>query len=290
MKKPIVLFLTLLILLLITPTESSADKLQLNLTKGEIAYTFFDLTHGEATLIQGDRDQTVLINTGHGQSEEELEERLNMFNVSSIDTLIITSKQIEYIGNLPWILGNYDIERLFLPQSLFTKFEKLLSDFDVQVTTYKKGDHYSLLNDLHIEILYVEDKEGDDKGGSAFFINHFDQKLLYMTVANPHVEKQLVQEFDLKSTMFKVPDFGSDRGTSEDLLDEVDPQVAVIFRNGENKPSSYVMERLQETWIDIYQTSRIGTVTIKCNEKDYEIITVRPKKDGLFPKSWFTRK
>ncbi|MCD8510702.1 MAG: hypothetical protein LRY73_13075 [Bacillus sp. (in: Bacteria)] len=134
----------------------------------------------------------------------------------------------------------------------------------------------------------MEERDGYDEGGCALFVRHHGQRLLYMTIADSFVEEQLVHEYDLKSTMFKVPDFGSDRGTSEYLLNEVDPQVAVIFRNGEAQPSSYVLERLQETWIDIYQTSRIGTITIKCNNEDYEVITVRPSKENTLPNSWLT--
>ncbi|MDQ0257440.1 beta-lactamase superfamily II metal-dependent hydrolase [Evansella vedderi] len=276
-------------LLSVVPSFALADKVELNLTRNEVAYTFFDLTHGEATLIQGINDQSVLINTGHSDSEDELKERLDMYNVSSIDTLVLTSKQIEYIGNLPWLLTNYSVDTIFIPKSLESNFASILSNFDIEISLFEKGDKYSLLNGLNIEVLYVEERKGTDEGGCAFFIQHHDQKLLYMTIANPYVEEELVKEYDLKSTMFKVPDFGSDRGTSDSLLEEVDPQIAVIFRNGEDQPSSFVLERLQETWIDIYQTSRIGTVTIKCNDEDYEVITVRPSKENILPNSWLTR-
>lgn len=267
-----------------------ADKVDLNLTNDEVAYTFFDLTHGEATLIQGSNNLAFLINTGHSESEEELKERLEMYDVDTFHTLIVTSKEIEYIGNLPWLLSNYSVESILLPKSLQPLFESVLSDFKGEICFFTKGDTFSLLNDVHLEVLYVEERDGHDEGGCALFVKHHGQRLLYMTIADSSVEEQLVQEYDLKSTMFKVPDFGSDRGTSQYLLEEVDPQVAVIFRNGEDQPSSFVLERLQETWIDIYQTSRIGTITIKCNNEDYEVITVKPSKENMLPNSWLTLK
>ncbi|MDG5787561.1 hypothetical protein QA612_08640 [Evansella sp. AB-P1] len=285
------LIIVFAVTILVQPNSVLADKVKLNLTNEEIAYSFFDLTHGEATLIQGNNGQTILINTGHENSEEELVERLNMFNVSTIDTLIITSKQLEYIGNLRAVLSNYHVQKILIPSSLQSAFTPIEKEFNVEIASFNKGDQCALLKDVYIDVLYVEDNKGDDEGGSAFFINHFEQRLLYMTVANSKVERELVNEYDLKSTMFKVPDFGSDRGTSEDLLNEVDPQIAVIFRNGEDLPSSYVIERLEETWIDIYQTSRIGTVTIKCDQEDYEIFLLKPtQKEKSFPSSWFTYK
>ncbi|MBU9714628.1 ComEC/Rec2 family competence protein [Evansella tamaricis] len=289
MKKIILLYslFSFLLIPFLTEIHVNADKVELNLNNDEIAYTFFDLTHGEATLIQG-YEGTVLINTGHRNSQEELEDRLEMYHVNNINTLMITSKQSEYIGNLSWVLNNYPINRIIIPSSLKQSLAPALKQFTGDVALYKKGDSFSLLDDLRSEILYVEEHKGMDEGGSAFFLTHHTNKLLYLTVANMHVEEELVKEFDLKTTVFKVPDFGSDRGTSQNLLEEADPQVAVIFRNGEDRPSNFVLERLEETWIDVYQTSRIGSVTIKCTEEDYEVITVRPTEEEFFPKSWLT--
>ncbi|MBU9723913.1 MULTISPECIES: ComEC/Rec2 family competence protein [Bacillaceae] len=286
--RPVLCSLIVLFIFLSTISYVHADKVELNLGQNEVAYTFFDLSHGEATLLQGGMNQSVLINTGHSNSQEELEDRLRMYHVDTIDTLMITSKQAEYIGNISWILKNYPVKRIVIPASLEKKFAPLLKKYSGDVSLYKKGDTFSLFDNIHIDILYVEELKGIDEGGSAFFITHRSNKLLYLSVANFNVEEELVKEYDLKSTVFKVPDFGSDQGTSEDLLKEVDPQVAVIFKNGEDAPSNFVLERLEETWIDVYQTARIGSVTIKCMEEDYEVITVRASENNSLPKSWLT--
>ncbi|ADU30170.1 ComEC/Rec2 family competence protein [Evansella cellulosilytica] len=289
MKKQLFSLMILTIfVVLYTPLVAFADKVDLNLSEGEIAYTFFDLSHGESTLIQGDSGETILLNTGHGQSEDDLEDRLDMYKVDVIDTLIISSKEMEYIGNLPYIINNFHVKNIVIPFTLKSMFESVLSNFNGEVTYVEKGDHFSLLEDVTVEVLYVEESEGVGKGGCALFIDHFNKSLLYMTIADYGVEESLVEEYDLKATMFKVPDFGSDRGTSAPLLEEVDPQIAVIFRNGEDEPSNFVLERLNETWIDIYQTSRIGTITVRCNKEDYEIITVRPSHKNSLPSSWLT--
>ncbi|SDY88345.1 Metal-dependent hydrolase, beta-lactamase superfamily II [Evansella caseinilytica] len=267
--------------------EVHADKVELNLQKEEVAYTFFDLSYGESTLIQGSSNQAILINTGHQNSRDELRERLEMYNVQKINTLILTSRQEEYAGNLSWLLENWDVEKVIVPEVLTAKFSAVLKNTATdRISTYKKGDHFALPDGVEVDVLYVENRQGRKKGGSAFFIEHLDQKLLYLAIADVKVEEKLVSEYDLKATVIKVPDFGSDRGTSEGLLTEADPQIAVIFQRGEDPPSNFVLERLEETWIDIYQTSRIGTVTIKCMDHDYEIITVRPSEHLEFPKNW----
>ncbi|MCD8510703.1 MAG: hypothetical protein LRY73_13080 [Bacillus sp. (in: Bacteria)] len=142
------LFAILLVILVFNFTSTMpvlADKVDLNLTKDEVAYTFFDLTHGEATLIQGNNNLAFLINTGHSESQEELKERLEMYNVDSIHTLILTSKEIEYIGNLPWLLNDFPIKSILLPESLQPMFESVLADYQGNVTYFRKGDSFPLL-------------------------------------------------------------------------------------------------------------------------------------------------
>ncbi|WP_096188664.1 ComEC/Rec2 family competence protein [Evansella halocellulosilytica] len=274
--------LVITFIFLIFSTTTFADKIELNLSHGEIAYTFFDLEHGEATLIQDSTGKTILVNTGHKESEEELKDRLKMYDVDEIDTIILTSKQQEYIGNLSSLVSSYPVNKIVIPESLKKQVHSVKYVNDDTISYVNEGDSFELLPDLVFQVLFIEKKLGIDQGALSFFLIHKDQKLLYLTEANQTVEQKLVEKYDLKTTVMKVPDFGSELGTTEKLLEEADPQVAVIFKNGDHPPSNYVLERLNETWIDIYQTSRSGTVTIKCLEDDYEIITVYPQeKDTL---------
>ncbi|UTR09658.1 hypothetical protein MM300_17440 [Evansella sp. LMS18] len=268
--------LIFLVSILFFQTAVSAGYVELNLDEGETAFTFFDLTHGEAMLVQNKQGETVLINTGHKNSREELRERLELYQADLVDKLILTGSQDEYAGNLQWVLENYDVEEIFLSEEMLKSSGPLTKRFQGKINTLEKGSQYTIMDGLQLDVLYVEENNEADKGGVVFFLQNNNKKLLFISLADIHVENELVREFDLKSTIFKVPDFASDRATSQKLLEEVDPQVAVIFRDGNEPPSSHVLERLEATWIDIYQTSRMGTVTIKCNEEDYDIITLKP--------------
>ncbi|UCZ54811.1 hypothetical protein LGQ02_08725 [Bacillus shivajii] len=274
-----------MLLFLVAMPTVNADRIELNLSQGEIAYTFFDLEHGEATLIQNNDGKTVLINTGHQDSQDDLMDRLDFYDVDQIDTLLLTSKQPEYTGNVSWMLSQYPVGKIVVSSPIVNDILSI-KNVDSDIVSYvDEGDTFDLLTGLTLQVLFIEEDIGIDQGSLSFFLTHKQKKLLYLTEANQRVEDQLVEDYDLKTTVMKVPDFGSEKGTSEKLLKEADPQVAVIFRNGEDLPSNYVLERLNETWIDIYQTSRSGTVTIKCLEDDYEIITVRPtEKETLIGK------
>lgn len=282
MKKPLIVIM-LLIQLFILPTFAFGDtetiEVDLNLEEQDLAYTFFDLSNGEATLLQSGKGQNILIDTGSIESQEELEQRLKMYHVEVIDAVIITNKTEEYTGNLQWVINNYNVKNIYVPEVIKDQIISFHHLYDKQVLGWKKGDQIELVPFLKTEIIYVEEQFGDFEGALAIVFSYGKQSLLFMGIADKQVERQLINNYELKSTILKVADFGSERGTTQAFLDEVDPQVAILFKKNGVPVSEVVLERLQETWIDIYQTYRLGTISIKCHNDDYEILTVRPEQE-----------
>ncbi|WP_026689519.1 ComEC/Rec2 family competence protein [Alteribacter aurantiacus] len=255
--------------------EEEVD-VDLNLDSGELAYTFFDLTHGEATLIENAKGERTLIDTGHRKSKEELFERLDMYHITEIDRVIITNKQGEYTGNLQEVIDIYNVKEVSIPKAMYEDVRPLVSSVQSNIHLYEAKDDLYVMDRVMAHVLYVDTRPGIYEGASVLLLDHTDKKLLFMSVADHQVEKFIIENYNVKSTVLKVAEFASDRGTSQRLLDEVDPQVAVIFQNDNEPASKNVLERLQGTWIEIFQTSRTGTISIKWSEEDYEIFTIRP--------------
>lgn len=254
-----------------TKAIASVEKVDLNLLHNEIAVTFLELSNGEATLIQSNDGKNVLINTGGKGTEEELLDRLEMYNVLTIDTLIITNNSSEYIGNLGWLIDSYVVKQIVLSKELQ---EVLTTDKYMQdIVIWEKGEKYEVIPGMTTEVLY---SNRNDEGISSMILlfvygnNHF----LYMGIADNEIEKTLLHDRDkVKAEIIKLPNFAVG-GTSQLFLEAVDPQVAIIFHKENSLPSQEVMERLNETWIDVYQTVQMGNVTIKCDVEKYEVITV----------------
>ncbi len=281
--KQVFAIVLLIVSMILSPLQVLAERetieVDLNLEEQDLAYTFFDLSNGEATLLQSGKGQNILIDTGSLDSQEELEERLKMYHVEFIDTIIITNQTEEYTGNLQWLIDNYSVQTVIVPEIIKEQTISLFYLHDKNVIGWKKGDKTELIPFLKTEVIYVEEREGKDLGALAIMFSFGRQSLLFMGVADKQVEKRLVEEYALKSTILKVADFGSEKGTTQKFLDEVDPQVAILFKKKDFPVSEIVLERLQETWIDIYQTSRLGTISIKCHNDDYEILTVKPEEE-----------
>ncbi|UOE92308.1 hypothetical protein [Alkalihalobacillus sp. LMS39] len=256
--------------------ESFEFEVDYNLSKDEIAFTYFDIPDGEATLIQSGEGGTVLIGTGHPSSQVDFAKRLHMFHVEKINSLILVNDEPEYSGNLLWLLDHYPVEQIIVPVGMKESIEKRYGIESDKITVWDVGVKEELLPSLETEVLY----SGDDPYDSFVLVFTYGQlKTLYMGVANEKIEEQLTEQYHLKSAILKVADFGSDKGTSQLFLEEVDPQVAILFQKRGQTVSQDVIFRLQETWIDIYQTYKIGTVSIRSDLKNYEVLTVNPQEE-----------
>lgn len=199
-----------------------------------------------------------------------------MYNVKKVNSIILTNFTDEYIGNLIRIIKEYNVEDLIIPNQLIENFHSLQDLYELNVIGWKQGEENHLTPQIMTEVLYVEESNPLLKGASVMLFTFEKHRLLYMGIADETVERSLMSDYSLKSTILKVAEFGDARGTSQPFLDEVDPHIAIVFKKNGQSVSDVVLERLQETWIEIYQTYRLGTVSIKCHTDDYEVVTVKP--------------
>ncbi|MCM3617336.1 hypothetical protein M3936_07085 [Sutcliffiella horikoshii] len=243
------------------------EKIDLNLSENEIAFTFLDLSQGESTLIQSNTGDNILFNTGGPEAGEELLYYLDIYGVDKLKAVIVTNETGEYIGNLNSIVKNIEVERIILPDPSFD------STLQTQEEVWNTGEITELFNGLTCEVLSKGNKESHF--AMDLLLEFRGTNILYMTSAEKEVERNLMEKKELSMVnILKVGDFGNPSGTTEAFLDECDPQVAIVFHKNEQKGVSDVLERLHETWMDIYQTRQVGNISVKARDHDYQVFTI----------------
>ncbi|MCA1030483.1 hypothetical protein LCL95_05445 [Bacillus timonensis] len=253
-----------------TTLQTDIEKVDLKLSTEEIAITFFDLTNGEATLINDSSGGNILINTGGPNTKKELENYLNMYDVNDLKAIIITKSDIEYTGNLTWLTNRYNSSEIIIGKS--TPFENI--SLNSKVKTLKVGEIIPLLKGLEIKVIH-DNERVDHSTGMDLSLKYGTHNILYMSSASQSVEEKLLKDKYLRNVnILKVAEFGSGLGTSQLFVNHIDPQVAIIFQKKGFNPSQDVIERLHETWIDIYQTKQFGNISIKFTKDDFQIITI----------------
>lgn len=258
--------------------KDEIKEVDLNLNRNEIAYIFLELPRGEAMLVQTGNGQNFLFNTGGLNTYEELKHRLDMFSVTKIDKVIVTKNQPHYTANLSSLTKEYDVEQIVVGDGIK---ETLTTEYDLNpqmIMEWKTGELHEPVPGLVVKVLHIDTTDSNEKGSMTMAVRYASHQLLYMSIANHIIEEKMIESYPIKAELLKVADFASNQGTSQKLLENVDPQVAVIFhRHKKSQPSQEVIERLNETWIDIYETRQHGNIAIKCSQENYEVIPIPNK-------------
>jgi competence protein ComEC len=80
-------------------------------------------------------------------------------------------------------------------------------------------------------------------------------------------------------TLLKVGHHGSKTSSSDEFLDELKPQYAMIsdgYRNQFHHPHPSVLERLNDRHAAIYRTDLQGLITFRTDGKQVELQTFHP--------------
>ena len=252
------------------------EKVNLNLSENELAITFLQLSSGEATLIQKGNGENALINTGGPSTQKELQNLLEMYDVLKFNAIIMTKEGSQYDSNLAWLTKAYLVDEVIIGKNATKLLEKIsLNDYN-NVVNWSEGEKHQVLHDLSFQILH-EKVAVDGNAEMDLLLTYRNHQVLYMSSSKFEVERQLIN-LNLKDVnILKVAEFANENSTSQMLLEHIDPQAAIIFSKKGVKPSQEVIERLHETWIDIYQTKQFGNVTIKFTDDNYEVITITVK-------------
>lgn len=275
----------LLILAILTSCSSEAYSLQ-NLDKhipeeGTIVH-FIQLTNGEATLIKLESGETILIDTGSYSSAQELFRYLSQQEVVEIDHLFITNETDEHMGNLEEIYSEYHVKNVYLPYHLQDQIEELGLITSDKLHAMRRNEELTFDPYNKIKILHPADGLSLSPQDNSLVFQYIQKgnRILFTSDISEKTEQELIPQYDLHSQILKVSDFGSNQSSSPEFLAEVDAHVAVIFHRPVFYLGHEVLERLEESWMDVYPIKKHGNIIIVFMKDDYQLF-IRESEKGF---------
>ncbi|GAE25042.1 bifunctional DNA polymerase III subunit epsilon/ATP-dependent DNA helicase [Halalkalibacter wakoensis JCM 9140] len=247
-------------------------ELDLQLEEEDIGFVFLDLPNGEATYVELPNEESVLIGTGSNDCAESLFFRLKKLNVSSIETIILPRFEKEYSGNVEEVTSRLGVKTLIVPEAGMNQAKTQYEHLDVDIIGWSDKQEERLAD--HVEVKILPSKSSIMPTLSFLVTVHNKHQFFFSSEANEELEKDWVQKGLSPVSLLKVAEFGTNNGTSQRFLNELDPQVAILFTRENGEVSGQLLERLQETWIDTYRTKQNGSVIVKVSQTDYELVTV----------------
>ena len=284
MKKYIKMLLsTLFVLLTLCSCNISFDNV-ITTPKGTLAVHFLDIGQGDSIFIELPNSQTMLVDAGENYYGEGIINYIYDCGYEKLDYLVATHPHSDHIGSMSYIVRHMDIDAVYMPKvSTTTKtYENLLdsiSNKGLKIKTAMAGTKILDIDELEIVILApVEIYEDDLNNCSVILkITYKDRSFLLTGDA----EKKEFEDvyLDMSADVLKVAHHGSSTSTTEEILEKIKPEIAVISLGEDNEyghPHKSTLKLLNNIECDIYRTDEDKTVKISTDGENLEVETDRP--------------
>ena len=238
---------------------------------------FIDVGQADCELITLPTGEVMLIDAGNNDDGEMVVRYIQDLGISKIDYLIGTHPHEDHIGGLDYVIYNFSIGNVYLP--------------DVAATTKTYNDVISAIENKGLSVTTAEDGVTIYSGpetlidiiapvGSGYTsLNNYsavvrlrygNSSFLFTGDAETESENEITA--DVRSDVLKVGHHGSSTSSSRKFLDRVDPTYAVIScekGNSYGHPHTETLESLDNIDCIVYRTDKSGTIICKTDGKNY---------------------
>ncbi|WP_066061049.1 hypothetical protein [Neobacillus soli] len=252
---------------------SKIENIDLNIKDHEAALTFFGLSTGESTLIQGQNGENILVNAGGKGTMKELEGWLFLYNVKKISTLILTNNRMEISDKqINQLILKYNIKEIIATPQLSAQLAKNLeAKSKTAVVSWGEGTKKVILPELTLVVEFVGNEQNE---GMDLTLQFFMHRIFLMSSYSLRAEQRLLTKNIKDAHIFKIPSGKIEDSLSEKLIQYVNPQISFLFTAKDQHTDQNILHELYDTWSEVYFANRHGTVTIKFTDSTYEVLTI----------------
>lgn len=248
---------------------------------------FLDVGQGDSILIKTPYGQNILVDGGpDGAVLKKLGKEMSPLD-KKIDLIILTHPHADHLTGLIDVIKNYKVEKILYTGAIhiapsYLEWLKLVKDRrqggaseKIPLTIIDRPQTIGLGEKCEIQIIYPfkglagESVSNLNNSSIVFKLIYGKTSFLFMGDAEIDVEKKLLLSgVPLKADVLKIGHHGSSDATSEEFLNEVKPEFAVIEVGRDNDfghPSGRVIKRLERLGAKIFRTDLDGTVHLTSN-------------------------
>ena len=272
-------------------TQNESQETKVNTSSNannEMSVHFIDVGQGDSILIQSPEGKNMLIDGGKKEKGKDVVTYLRQQGIEKLDYVVATHPDADHIGGLLAVLNSISIKNFIdsgkeHTTETYENMLQLILDKHIPFIVPSVGDTIPLDSDLEITVLNTGGNANDNNEASIVLkVQYEDISFLLTGDADAGVEKSMLSEYDLKSTVLKAGHHGSDTSSSDAFIREVQPEVTILSY-GENNmyghPTPEVVTRLKKVDSDIYSTAEVGNIVVKTDGRDYTVETDSIRKE-----------
>lgn len=240
---------------------------------------FIDVGQGDAILITTPHGRAMMFDTGGVRrdfSDFDVGKRvvapyLHHYGIQNLEYLCLTHAHEDHAGGAGSLLKEFKVKNVIVGRENRIEYAKTLGyplenckDF----ITAEDGQFF-ILDGVKVEIFLsdevVENKTGNEMS-NVFRVSYGDFSLLITGDLDGKGEQALIKKHKLKSLVLKVGHHGSRTSSSEEFLEDVNPEYAIIsvgFHNSFGHPNPQIIDRLNRRNIEILRTDINGAIQLE---------------------------
>jgi competence protein ComEC len=257
---------------------------------------FCDVGQGDAILITKGNTQ-ILVDGGPNQKVLSCLANHLPFWDRTIEMIILTHPDNDHLGGLPDVIERYNVTQLLShglikDSAIFWTFRDKVLEKNIPVYSPKAGDKIRLAG-IVFEVLSPQEKMGDELvwrketdsqvlGAYTYSIEPNEASIVtLLSYGNFDVllpgdissQTEEAIESDKDVEVLKVAHHGSKYSSSEEFLERISPDLAVISigKNFYGHPTKEVLKRLRNLNIQVLRTDLEGEIEVVSDGKEWGI-------------------
>jgi competence protein ComEC len=255
-KRPVVLCCCAVISLCVAVLAGAVEPLLY-----EHKVTALSVGQGQSIVLQS-KGKTFVVDCGGDDDEEAADlvaETLLSQGISRIDGLILTHADLDHAGGAPYLLQRIRADAVIAPAQAAEKLE-----FAGEGILLAEQDYEIAFPGGNITIFVPEkDAKGNESSAAVLFQTEKCDTLITGDLSRTGEIRLLRRASIPELEVLVVGHHGSENSTSEYLLEQTSPEVAIISvgeGNWYGHPHDSVLQRLENAGCRIYRTDLHGTI------------------------------
>ena len=264
-------------LFLKTDKNSQAVQTSNTVLSDKLEVDFIDVGQADSILVSN-KNETMLIDAGNNENGNDVVKYIKEKGITKINYLVGTHPHADHIGGLDDVINSdLEIENVYMPkiQTNTKTFEDVLDALknkNLKVTAPKKGDSFKI-GDANCDVMTdsILDNENLNLSSIVIKLNYGEKTFLFMGDAESENEKTISWP---KVDVLKVGHHGSNTSSSQNFLNQVKPEYAIIMAGKDNSyglPKQKILDRLTKIEAKIFRTDELGTITVISDGKTIEV-------------------
>ena len=264
-----------------------------NATDGRLHITMLSVGQAESLLVRLPDGSTMLVDGGGYLYDNGLDfgqrilaPALGFLAAGRVDRVIATHDHPDHVGGLPFVIKNFGVRAFWSGHDVSDAIRKELSLKNVAQHSVYAGDVITLPGPVIITVLSPlksgQSVSGDDdtnvnEKSLVFRLSYGNFSMIFCADAGFKAEQMMLAgPYELQSTVLKVGHHGSRFSTSEDFLERVHPELALISAGAGNRfglPAARTVDLLRSKGIALRRTDMDGTIELVTDGTKWRVST-----------------